>query len=105
MELSIASIEAQKKPRDVTWWCREKKPNTISSSLPITGRRLIPPAMTNKPTFKDTNQIIQTLDAEVSMLMVLQVAVPVIQEQYGGCTGCVASCHVVDAIADLVYVN
>lgn len=53
---------------------------TPNSPLAITSRRLIPTAMTDKPALKDPNQIIQPLDAEVGVLVVLQMAVPVIQE-------------------------
>lgn len=49
-------------------------------SLPIIGRRLIPASMTNKTILKDTDQIIQTLNGDIRMLMVLQMAVAVIQE-------------------------
>lgn len=70
-------------------------------SLPIIGRRLIPASMTNKTILKDTDQIIQTLNRDIRMLMVLQMAVAVIQEQHGGCAGHMSCGHVIDAIANL----
>jgi hypothetical protein len=56
---------------------------------------------TDESLFQDIDQLIELVDAKISMSMLLQMDIALIHEQNCRCASQMTGCHIINAISDL----
>ena len=61
--------------------------------------------LTNKPLLKNLDQIIQSIDTNISMSMFLQMNIPLIQKQHRRRTSLMSRRHIINTIPNLKIIS